>query len=101
MDRYAILLVLLLASSALAQSPFEAEIRPRPVYDRAVMAEQQGNARAAVDLYMQAAQAGDGRAAYRLGEIYEKGLGAVRPDAQQSVKWYNAARILGHPPITR
>ena len=40
------------------------------------------------------ARSGDGKAALRLAEIYDKGLGVPRNYAE-SLKWYNAARILG------
>ena len=34
-------------------------------------------------------------AAKRLGEIYDKGLAGVSRDYAESLKWYNAARVLG------
>ena len=92
MDRLAIVLALLLASaSALAQPT---------LYEQALAAERAGKAKEAVELYVQAARKGSGRAAHRLGQIYEKGLGTVRADYQESLKWYNAARTLGYPPQT-
>ena len=69
------------------------------LYEQARMAERAGHAKAAVELYVQAARNGDGKAAYRLGEIYGKGLGDVRADRQESLKWFNAARVLGYPPF--
>ncbi len=48
--------------------------------------------------YAEAARKGDGKAAYLLGEIYEKGLGGVQPDPQLALRWYNAARTLGYSP---
>jgi TPR repeat protein len=48
-----------------------------------------------VKLYVRAARSGNGRAAKRLGEIYDKGIAGVSRDYPQSLKWYNAARVLG------
>ena len=38
---------------------------------------------------------GNGKAAKRLGDIYDKGLAGVSRDYAESLKWYNAARVLG------
>ena len=35
------------------------------------------------------------KAAKRLGEIYDKGIAGVSRDYAESLKWYNAARVLG------
>jgi len=48
-----------------------------------------------VKKYMQAAKTGNGKAAKRLGEIYDKGLAGIPRDYAESLKWYNAARVLG------
>lgn len=71
----------------------------QPPYQQAVSAERSGKMQDAIGLYMQAARSGEGKAAFRLGEIYEKGLGGVLADRQQALKWYNAARVLGYPPM--
>jgi serine/threonine protein kinase len=57
--------------------------------------EQDGKGRDAVKKYMQAAKTGNGKAAKRLGEIYDKGLVGIPRDYAESLKWYNAARVLG------
>ena len=49
----------------------------------------------AVKAYTWAARSGSCDAAARLGEIYDKGLGDIRRDYAESIKWYNAARVLG------
>ena len=64
-------------------------------YARAQELEAQGRGREAVMAYTVAARAGNGKAALRLGEIYDKGLIGVAKDYAQSLKWYNAARVLG------
>ena len=46
-------------------------------------------------MYTQAARSGSGKAAKRLGEIFDKGLIGISRDYAESLKWYNAARVLG------
>ncbi len=55
----------------------------------------QGKTREAVRLYKQAAAAGSGEAAKRLGNIYGKGEGAVGRDYGEQLRWNNKARELG------
>ena len=45
--------------------------------------------------YIKAARGGSGPAAKRLGEIYDKGIDGVSRDYAESLKWRNAARVLG------
>jgi len=90
MERVALILALLLAGAAVVAQPSS--------YEQAAAAERDGKMQQAIELYTQAARGGYGKAAFRLGEIYEKGLGGVPPDLQQALKWFNAARTLGHPP---
>ena len=64
--------------------------------------EQQGNGKEAVKVYTRAARSGNGKAAKRLGEIYDKGLVGIPRDYAESLKWYNAARVLGEDvPLAR
>jgi len=56
--------------------------------------EQEGKGRDAVKMYTQAARSGSGKAAKRLGEIFDKGLIGIQRDYAESLKWYNAARVL-------
>jgi eukaryotic-like serine/threonine-protein kinase len=63
--------------------------------EQALALEQQGKGNDAVKVYVKAARAGSGKAAKRLGEIYDKGLVGVPRDYAESLKWYNAARVLG------
>jgi serine/threonine protein kinase len=65
------------------------------LYKQAAALELQGKGKDAVKLYMRAARSGNGRAAKRLGEIYDKGIGGVSRDSAESRKWYKAARVLG------
>jgi serine/threonine-protein kinase len=62
---------------------------------QAAAKESEGDNRGAVKLYVQAARAGSGKAAKRLGDIYTKGVDGVPRDYAESLKWYNAARVLG------
>ena len=65
------------------------------LFSQAASLEQEGKGREAVKMYTQAARAGNGKAAKRLGEIYDKGLAGISRDYAESLKWYNAARVLG------
>ncbi len=65
------------------------------LFSQAASLEQEGKGREAVKMYTQAARAGSGKAAKRLGEIYDKGLVGISRDYAESLKWYNAARVLG------
>jgi serine/threonine protein kinase len=57
--------------------------------------EGEGKGREAVKAYTQAARGGNCQAAKRLGEIYADGLIGISRDYAESLKWYNAARVLG------
>jgi serine/threonine-protein kinase len=78
-----------LASASAAPAGGEA------LFDQASALEQQGKGNDAVKVYVRAARAGNGKAAKRLGEIYDKGIAGVSRDYAESLKWYNAARVLG------
>jgi len=65
------------------------------LFEQASALEQQGKGGDAVKVYVRAARAGNGKAAKRLGDIYDKGLAGVARDYAESLKWYNAARVLG------
>jgi eukaryotic-like serine/threonine-protein kinase len=65
------------------------------LFDQASALEQQGKGNDAVKLYVRSARSGNGKAAKRLGDIYDKGLAGVSRDYAESLKWYNAARVLG------
>jgi serine/threonine-protein kinase len=65
------------------------------LFSQAASLEQEGKGREAVKMYTQAARAGNGKAAKRLGEIFDKGLVGISRDYAESLKWYNAARVLG------
>jgi serine/threonine-protein kinase len=64
-------------------------------YDEALALEAAGRGAEAVKVYARAARNGNGKAAMRLGEIYDKGLADVPRDHAESLKWYNLARVLG------
>jgi TPR repeat protein len=73
------------------------------LYAAAQALETQGKGEEAVRVYQQAARSGSGKAALRLGDIYDKGLLGIPRDYAESLKWYNAARVLGEQnvPIPR
>ena len=62
---------------------------------QATALEGEGKMADAVRLYIQAARAGSGQAAKKLGDIYNSGAPGVSPDSAESVKWYNLARARG------
>ena len=51
--------------------------------------------RGAVKIYRSLARNGNGKAAKRLGEIYDKGIAGVSRDYAESLQWYETARKLG------
>jgi serine/threonine protein kinase/membrane protein involved in colicin uptake len=65
------------------------------LFEQASALEQQGKGGEAVKVYVRAARSGNGKAAKRLGEFYDKGIAGVSRDYAESLKWYNAARVLG------
>jgi serine/threonine-protein kinase len=65
------------------------------LFAQASALEQQGKGADAVKAYTRAARAGHSKAMKRLGEIYDKGIPGVSRDYAESLKWYNAARVLG------
>jgi TPR repeat protein len=72
------------------------------LFDQAMALEQQGKGGDAVKLYVRAARSGNGKSAKRLGQIYDKGIAGVSRDYAESLKWYNAARVLGEEvPLAR
>ena len=50
---------------------------------------------AAIRLYRRAARDGSGKAAKRLGELFDKGAPGVTRDYQEALSWYSKARELG------
>jgi len=62
---------------------------------KAMDLETEGRGHEAVRIYIAAARSGDCEAAAGLGEIYDKGLVGVARDYAESLKWQNAARVLG------
>jgi TPR repeat protein len=48
-----------------------------------------------VKLYRSLARKGNGKAAKRLGDIYDRGIPGVPRDYQESLTWYQKARDLG------
>ncbi len=65
------------------------------LYQQALALEQGGKASEALRIYRRAARAGSGKAAKRLGEIYDRGVPGVSRDYAESLQWYETARQLG------
>ena len=84
-----------LAAAAAAAAAPAAPAGGEALYQQGEALEQEGKGRDAVKVYVRAARSGSGKAAKRLGEIYDKGIAGVSRDYAESLKWYNAARVLG------
>ena len=65
------------------------------LFAQAVELEKAGKHQDAVKAYVDAARAGESKAARRLAEAYDKGELSLTRDFAQSLKWVNAARMLG------
>ena len=61
----------------------------------AIRLEGEGRFAEAIKAYTWAARSGSCDAAMRLGEIYDQGVDGVHRDYAESLKWDNAARVLG------
>ena len=73
----------------------KAEASGDSLFRQAFALERRGKGGDAVKVYARAAVAGSGKAAKRLGEIYDQGIAGVSRNNAESLKWYNAARVLG------
>jgi serine/threonine-protein kinase len=65
------------------------------LFQQAQSLEQSGKANEAIRIYRRLARAGNGKAAKRLGEIYDRGIPGVPRDYAESLQWYETARQLG------
>jgi serine/threonine-protein kinase len=65
------------------------------LYQQALADENAGKIKDAIRIYRRAARGGNGKAAKRLGEIYDKGVPGVSRDYAESLQWYETARQLG------
>jgi len=65
------------------------------LYQQALAMENGGDAKGAIRIYRRAARAGSGKAAKRLGEIFDRGVPGVSRDYAESLQWYETARQLG------
>jgi FimV-like protein len=64
-------------------------------YREGLAHERAGNEQAALRAFLDAGEAGNGRAQKRLGEIYDNGNSVVARDYQAALKWYQKAREQG------
>ena len=72
------------------------------LFEEAGALELAGRFSEALRLYTLAARNGHGKGAKRLGELYDGAVPAVEQNYAESLKWYNAARVLGEAvPIRR
>jgi len=78
-------------TSVVAVKGSEAEL----IYQQALAMEGGGKVVDAIRIYRRAARAGSGKAAKRLGDIFERGMPGVSRDYAESLQWYETARQLG------
>ena len=71
------------------------KVDPEALLAQAQRSEKEGRAREAVDFYKQAYNAGNGRAARLLGDIYGRGSGDVGRDYGEQLQWYEKAKAMG------
>ena len=83
------------APTAPAQPAKPAVSENEALFQQASSLEQSGKVSEAIRIYRRAARAGSGKAAKRLGEIYDKGVPGVGRDYAESLQWYETARQLG------
>jgi len=65
------------------------------LYQQALVLENDGHAADAIRIYRRAARAGSGKAAKRLGDVYNFGVPGVSRDYSESLQWYERAHQLG------
>jgi serine/threonine-protein kinase len=84
------------SSASSAPSP-AASVPAAPSVDLFAQAEamEASDPKAAVKIYRSLARKGNGKAAKRLGEIYDKGITGIPRDYAESLQWYETARKLG------
>jgi TIR domain len=83
------------AAAPAAPAPAKTASEIEDLYQQALAMEDGGNAKDAIRIYRRAARAGSGKAAKRLGEIYDRGVPGVSRDYAESLQWYETARQLG------
>ena len=83
------------AAARAEKAAAERAVLPETLFRQAQALEAEGKGREAVQLYLRAARMGLGKAALRLGEIYNKGIPGVAVDYAESLKWFTVARALG------
>ncbi len=69
------------------------------IYEQALELERAGQVEEAANLLRQAADAGSGPAARKLGEIYANGLGSVPRDSGEARRWFELAESRGEKSV--
>ncbi len=82
-------------SALLGKLAAEKPPTPADLYEKALALERSGQVPEAVNLLKQAANANNGAAARRLGEIYANGAVNVPCDPKLSIRWFSVAEALG------
>jgi len=66
-------------------------------YQDGLALEHNGDDQGALRAFLESGEGGYGLAQRKLGQIYDKGNGAVKRDLQASIRWYQKARAQGVP----
>ena len=66
-------------------------------YEDGLALEHKGDDQGALRAFLEAGEGGYGLAQRKLGQIYDRGNGAVKRDLQTSIIWYQRARAQGVP----
>jgi serine/threonine-protein kinase len=82
------------AASASPAAPLSKAAEADLLYQQGLKMEG-SDAKGAVRIYRRAARDGNGKAAKRLGELFDKGAPGVDRDYQEALSWYSKARELG------
>lgn len=92
----ALLALLLIPETAAAAAPAdEQQAMAERLFEEGRALEAEGRFSEALRPYRLAARNGHGKAAKRLGQLYYGAVPAVEPNYAESLKWYNAARVMG------
>jgi TPR repeat protein len=82
------------AAAAVPAAPLSKAAEADLLYQQGLKMEG-SDAKGAVRIYRRAARDGNGKAAKRLGELFDKGAPGVDRDYQEALSWYSKARELG------
>jgi len=84
-----------LAKSAFPDLGLQSNAESAALFMQARDLDSRGQTANSIRIYRRAARAGSGKAAARLGEIYDQGINGVPSDKAEAAAWFKTARELG------